>query len=88
MKLFIFKNTKSAESTIPFVMSVSLVDEVIPPKNSFLIPIYAEGHDPGKQIFSVEICGFKLEAETQDDLLLPTSQLLSGLINSYAASAK
>ncbi len=81
MKLSIFDNDLSASHAIPFVLSIDLSGEVIPPHTHFLAPIFVEQGKDGARSFHVELCGFRLEADSPQALLAPSAQLLSGLIN-------
>lgn len=84
MKLSIFKNGENDPAT-PYVMSVSLDGDVPPPDVNFIAPIYfgrsAGGFNGHSEHYAVEICGFRLEAHELEDLYVPASQLLNGLIN-------
>ncbi len=81
MKLAIFNNHVSAANSAPFVLSIDLSAEVIPPHTHFLAPVYVEDEGGESVVFNVELCGFRLEADDPQALLAPTAQLLSGLIN-------
>ncbi len=82
MKLSIFKQDARSSKTTPYVMTVSMKDEIIPPENNFHVPIYREDDpDGGESSYEVEICGFKLGAATPDELVAPAAKLLDGLIN-------
>ena len=81
MKLSIFDNDLSASHTMPFVLSIDLSDEVIPPHTHFLAPLFVEQGEDSPRSFHVELCGFRLEADSPQALLAPSAQLLSGLIN-------
>lgn len=83
MKLSIYKSGSDDTEQVPYVMAVSLDGEVTPPHTSYHVPIYHDDHPHnghGRR-YNVEICGFRLESDVPDDLLVPTSRLLSGLIN-------
>ena len=79
MRLSIFKNGDH-DASAPYLMSVSLDGDVVPPDANYHVPIFKEnGRQPAR--YNVEICGFRLEGEAPDDLYRPTAQLLNGLIN-------
>ncbi|NOX62803.1 MAG: hypothetical protein GXP42_12785 [Chloroflexi bacterium] len=80
MKLFVFKNDVLTASQAPFVLSIDATDDVIPPHTHFNAPIYAE-RSGNELVYNVELCGFRLEAETPEGLLAPSARLLAGLIN-------
>lgn len=81
MKLAIFKGADAIKDASPYVMSVSMTEEVVPPHNTFHVPVYKTGSDAAS-IYSVEICGFRLEADMPEALIPPSRRLLDGLINS------
>ncbi len=82
MKLSIFKQDAQSAKVAPYVMAVSMKDEIIPPDYNFHVPIYREEKkDGGDPSYEVEICGLKLGAETPEGLVSPTAKLLDGLIN-------
>ncbi len=80
MRLSIFKNDASQGPDVPFLMSIDLTGEIIPPHTYFNAPIYAERVGE-RVLYNIELCGFRLEAETPEELLEPSAQLISGLIN-------
>lgn len=85
MKLSIFNNSIREKEQIPYVLSVMLDGDVIPPDTTYHVPIYLDqnGRETGRGSprYNIEICGFRLEATRPDDLLAPAATLLSGLIN-------
>jgi hypothetical protein len=85
MKLSIFKNTVNEAHQIPYVLCVSLDGDVIPPDTTYHVPIYFDQvpHARGcsATCYNLEICGFRLEAASPDELLVPAASLLTGLIN-------
>ncbi|NUQ38186.1 MAG: hypothetical protein HUU23_10370 [Caldilineales bacterium] len=81
MQLALFHNLPALGQSIPFILAASLRDEVIPPHNTFHIPVYLEQPAGRPPLFNVEICGFRLEAEAPEALIGPSARLLSGLIN-------
>lgn len=87
MRLSIFNNFSDEHESAPYLMSVSLDGHVIPPDTHYHIPIYQDqtvralDGKASKLPYNVEVCGFRLEAQTPDDLLRPTAELLDGLIN-------
>lgn len=87
MRLAIFNNFSGEHESAPYLMSVSLEGHVIPPDTHYHIPIYRDqmvrdlDGTAGRLPYSIEVCGFRLEAQTPDALLRPTAELLDGLIN-------
>lgn len=85
MRLSIFNNQVRQETAAPFVMSVSLDGDVVPPDTHYHVPVYLDqtvGANSRKQAgYNVEVCGFRLESPDPEGLLKPAAQLLGGLIN-------
>jgi len=81
MQLSLFHNTPDLSPTIPYILAVSLRDEVIPPHNTFHVPVYRQQAGEQTPFYNVEICGFRLEAEAPEALIGPSARLLHGLIN-------
>ncbi|RME84716.1 MAG: hypothetical protein D6775_04725 [Caldilineae bacterium] len=81
MKLSLFLNAEEEQATIPYILAVSLVDEVILPHNRFLVPVYRESDSDNASLLAIEICGMRLEAREAEALLPPAARLLDGLIN-------
>jgi hypothetical protein len=81
MRLTLFHNSPAAQATIPYILSVSLDGEVIPPDTYFHVPVHYERRVGNGALYNVEICGFRVEASTPADLFEPVETLLMGLIN-------
>lgn len=78
MKIHVFKN---ADAQAPYVMSLDLSEEIIPPDTHFNVPIYVDHRSGRSKVFNVEMCGFRLEADAPEALIEPSQRLIAGLIN-------
>jgi hypothetical protein len=85
MKLSIFNNATSETAQIPYILSATLDGDVIPPDTTYHVPIYLDqtlrALSGSATRYNLEICGFRLEAASPEELLAPVARLLPGLIN-------
>lgn len=81
MRLTLFHNSPGEQATIPYILSVSLDGEVIPPDTYFHVPVHYDDRRGNGTPYNVEICGFRVEAPAPADLFEPVETLLLGLIN-------
>ncbi len=80
MKIVLEPNTGSDNEKIPYFARVEIATLTIDSGSIFQVPIHLKQLAEGK-IYDVEICGFRLETDTLDDIPEVVEKLLSGLVN-------
>ncbi|RME79115.1 MAG: hypothetical protein D6784_01235 [Chloroflexi bacterium] len=68
-----------AHAKIPYLIRAEITSLTIDVETVHHIPVYR--HTNGKDMYNVEICGFRVEAEDTDKMLYLADRLLRGLVN-------
>ncbi len=79
------RNIGKDKDIIPYFVTADLSTEVIEPNKEYHIPVYWQRTERAgsiiKDLYSVEVCGFRVEAGNLNNILRLTGRLLPGLIN-------
>lgn len=80
MKIVLEPNTGSDREKIPYFAHVEIATLTIDSGSVFQVPVHLKQR-AGRKIYDVEICGFRLETNTLDNIPELVEKLLSGLVN-------
>lgn len=80
MKIVLEPNTGSDSEQIPYFAHAEIATLTIDSGSVFQVPIHLK-QIAGRKIYDVEICGFRLETDTLDNIPELVEKLLSGLVN-------
>lgn len=79
------RNIGKDKDVVPYFVRVDLATEVVEPNSVYRIPVYRQRTDDAggnvKDLYSVEVCGFRIEAGNLNNILRLTGRVLPGLIN-------
>jgi hypothetical protein len=78
MKISLEQNTTS-NPDVPCFVQAEITSLTIDTNSVFKIPVYQ--YTNGKTTYNTELCGFRVEASSPDELLPLTDRLLRGLVN-------
>jgi hypothetical protein len=79
MKIFLEQNPVKAGRDIPYLIRAELATLTIDLETVFEIPVYAFTN--GKTMYNAELCGFRVEAGSPEELTPLVERLLRGLVN-------
>lgn len=84
MPISLVRNTAKNHDSVPYLMRLDLSTEVIEPNTVFHVPVHLQrqaGQGIVKDIYSAEICGFRIEAGNLQNVVRLAERLVPGLIN-------
>jgi hypothetical protein len=79
MKIFLEKNPVNPTGDIPYFIQTEIATLTIDLETIFKIPVYSFTN--GKTRYNAELCGFRVEADSPEDLTPLVERLLRGLVN-------
>lgn len=79
MIISIETNNANPTGKIPYLIHAENTSLTIDLETTFHIPVYL--HTNGKEMYNVELCGFRVEADSPEELSLLVDRLLRGLVN-------
>jgi hypothetical protein len=79
MIISIEPNEANPTGKIPYLIHAKNTDLTIDLETTFHIPVHV--HSNGKDMYNAELCGFRVEADSPEELSLLVDRLLRGLVN-------
>ena len=79
MNISMEANNSNPTGKVPFLIYAGITSLTIDLDTTFKIPVYL--HTNGKDMYNVELCGFRVEADTPEELTPLVDRLLRGLVN-------
>jgi len=79
MKISLEQNSVKAGRDIPYLIRAEITTLTIDLETVFKIPVYAFTN--GKTMYNAELCGFRVEADSPEELTPLVERLLRGLVN-------
>ena len=79
MKTSLEQNKNNQSEAIPYLVSAEITALTVDLNTTFHIPVFT--HTNGKDMYNAEVCGFRVEADKPDELVLLVDRLLRGLVN-------
>jgi hypothetical protein len=79
MNISLEANKSNPTGQVPFLIHAAITSLTIDLDTTFKIPVYL--HTNGKDMYNAELCGFRVEADTPEELTPLVDRLLRGLVN-------
>ena len=79
MNLFLDKNFEDKTGKVPYLIRIEIASLTIDADTTFRVPVYLSKN--GKSKYNSEVCGFRVEAETIEEMTPLVEKLMRGLVN-------
>ena len=79
MNISLVPNKSNPTGQVPFLIHAEITSLTIDLDTIFKIPVYL--HTNGRDMYNVELCGFRVEADTPKELTPLVDRLVRGLVN-------
>jgi hypothetical protein len=79
MHISLEKNKPTVEGGVPYLIRIEIATLTIDLETIFHVPVYM--HTNGKAMYNAELCGFRVEAGSPEELSPLVERLMRGLVN-------